>query len=123
MRWAFLLGGMLLLAAPADAASVLSLWGGGTITATEGGSRSEAPAAASGNGRGRAKKEAPAKVPLSSSLISPGTKRGLPRRGGVAEVDTSRHGQGTCLGACRPLTSDTFRAYAEITYRLTTSET
>jgi len=37
MRWAFLLCGMLLLAAPAHAASVLSVGDGDTITVTEGG--------------------------------------------------------------------------------------
>jgi len=35
MRWAFLLGGVLLLAAPAHAASVLSVGDGDTITVTE----------------------------------------------------------------------------------------
>ena len=36
MRWAFLLSGVLLLAAPAHAATVLSIGDGDTITATEG---------------------------------------------------------------------------------------
>jgi len=39
MRWAFLLGGVLLLAAPAHAASVLSIGDGDTITVTEGSRR------------------------------------------------------------------------------------
>jgi endonuclease YncB( thermonuclease family) len=36
MRWAFLTGGVLLVAAPAHAASVLSIGDGDTITVTEG---------------------------------------------------------------------------------------
>ena len=39
MRWAFLLGGLLLVAAPANAASVLSIGDGDTITVTEGSRR------------------------------------------------------------------------------------
>ncbi|MCP9909383.1 thermonuclease family protein [Cyanobium sp. BA20m-p-22] len=39
MRWAFLLGGLLLVAAPAHAASVLSVGDGDTITVTEGSRR------------------------------------------------------------------------------------
>lgn len=39
MRWAFLLGGLLLVAAPAHAASVLSIGDGDTITVTEGSQR------------------------------------------------------------------------------------
>ena len=39
MRWAFLLGGLLLVTAPAHAASVLSVGDGDTITVTEGSRR------------------------------------------------------------------------------------
>ena len=39
MRWAFLLGGLLLVAAPAQTASVLSIGDGDTITVTEGSRR------------------------------------------------------------------------------------